>query len=221
VEAPILVMPDNWKDFDVDRSAPPIFRAIAAGDLDELRRLILRGDSLVSKDALGCSPLGVASRIGDNSIIQHLLDCGVPVDDVGDSEQIHLTPLMHATNAGHLQSMTILLDHGADVNRSGIYTPLYLAVLRDKIAAAQLLLSRNANPLTPVRLGASAGETAVEKAALSGSTDLFSLLLSHSKLESQDEFVKRIFRHDWYNEHQISREKRQCVEDYLSRRKFM
>ena len=179
-------MKTEWSHFENDESLPEVCRAASIGDLQEVRKLFARGESIDSTDMFGCSPLMIASRKGYLELVQMLLDLGAAIDGPVDSDEVHMTPLMHATEAGHLDVMLELLNRGANVNRSGIYTPLHLAIIRNNFAAAQLLLNHGASPLVPIRAGASAGRTSVEEAALTGSVALFALILKSSNLCERD-----------------------------------
>jgi hypothetical protein len=60
-----------------------------------------------------------------------------------------LTPLLHATRQGHLESIAALLDGGADVDRVGGgdgTSPLLIATINGQFDAAMLLLQRGADP---------------------------------------------------------------------------
>jgi ankyrin repeat protein len=60
-----------------------------------------------------------------------------------------LTPLLHATRQGHLESIAALLDGGADIDRVGGgdgTSPLLIATINGQFDAAMLLLQRGADP---------------------------------------------------------------------------
>jgi uncharacterized protein len=60
-----------------------------------------------------------------------------------------LTPLLHATRQGHLASMTVLLERGADIDQAGGgdgTSPLLMATINGQFDAALLLLELGADP---------------------------------------------------------------------------
>ena len=60
-----------------------------------------------------------------------------------------LTPLLHATRQGHLESISALLDGGADIDEVGGgdgTSPLLIATINGQFDAAVLLLERGADP---------------------------------------------------------------------------
>jgi ankyrin repeat protein len=59
-----------------------------------------------------------------------------------------LTPLMHAARQGHVESIEVLLDHGADIDQVGGgdgTAPLLIATINGQFDAAVLLLERGAD----------------------------------------------------------------------------
>lgn len=78
-----------------------------------------------------------------------------------------LTPLLHAARQGHLETMTALLDRGADINQVGGgdgTSPLLIATINGQFDAAMLLLERGADPNIP--------------SSLNGATPLFAVVNS-------------------------------------------
>src|SRR5258706_9344292 len=59
------------------------------------------------------SEMLVAAAKGDNARIKELLDKGVDVNMRGADSN---TPIMEAAYAGHLDTVKLLLDHGADLS---------------------------------------------------------------------------------------------------------
>ena len=89
-------------------------------------------------------PLYYASMLGFRDLAEHLIsEHPEHLNARGGSEGI----LMHvAAKAGHANVLTLLLEHGADVNeRKGRSTPLHRASWQGKLEAGQCLLDRGAD----------------------------------------------------------------------------
>jgi ankyrin repeat protein len=66
-----------------------------------------------------------------------------------------LTPLLHAARQGHVESIEVLLDHGADIDQMGGgdgTSPLLIATINGQFDAAMTLLERGADPNLPSSL---------------------------------------------------------------------
>jgi ankyrin repeat protein len=112
-----------------------------------------------------------AARDGDSKKLEVLLG-EVPID-VQDCEGN--TALMLAVKGGHVQVVSILVDHRADCNKSTYKgaTPLGLAVFRSKIDLVKLLLAGGANA---DQRGLREG-TPLMRAARAGNVEVVTLLL--------------------------------------------
>ena len=124
------------------------------------------------------TPLTQAAARNDVAALRQLLAAGHKADERGDS----WTALIWASRSGSIESMTLLLDSGADVNRPGPTgdnwdaTPLQHAILQRQPAAVRLLLDRGADS------NRSAGPGSVKPLFLAaGDTDpaILKLLLAH------------------------------------------
>lgn len=95
-----------------------------------------------------------------------------PVDEFGQS-------LLHCTSLfGRAEAVSVLLDHGADVNActNGRRTPLMYAACRGHRQVAEILLSRGAN----VDMKDAHGTTAIEWAAVNGFPEVADLISTHA-----------------------------------------
>lgn len=115
-----------------------------------------------------------AVRSGDRGTLEKLIAADPAM--VTSKDPAGSTPLHHAAGFGTLETLTLLLDHGADINarnrRSS--TPLHWAVHDE--AKVRLLLSRGA----AVNATQVEGRTAVYQAAvLGGGNAVLRLLLEH------------------------------------------
>ncbi len=74
-----------------------------------------------------------------------LLNRGTNPDAVSETGN---SALMYATEAGIMEIMTLLVEHGADVNFTGFNneTPLFLAIFANDFQATKYLLEKGANP---------------------------------------------------------------------------
>lgn len=86
-------------------------------------------------------------------------------------------PLVAALRSSHPETVSILIDHGADVNAcdSRCMTPLMVAVQRRDLAAVQLLLKNHADPNCQDSIRC----TALHDAVLAGQSAVVAELLSH------------------------------------------
>jgi len=150
-----------------------VFDAAHGDDAIWLRRLLDNGAD-PNKRRNGTTPLYVAS--GNAQKARLLLEAGADPN----AESPEGTPLCFAASWGELESVRILLDHGADSNliedadATGV-TPLIWAVQKGHTEVARLLLERAADP----NLAPSGGITPLMAAAMRGSIALTQLLLEH------------------------------------------
>lgn len=124
------------------------------------------------------TPLTQAAARNDVAALRRLLADGHKADEGGDS----WTALIWASRSGAIHAMNLLIDAGADVNRSGPTgdgwnaTPLQHAILQRQPGAVRLLLDRGADP------NRSAGQESLRPLFLAaGDTDpaIVKLLLAH------------------------------------------
>jgi ankyrin repeat protein len=103
-------------------------------------------------------PVPIAAFDGDVAGLKDLLASGAPADAFGKDG---LTPLMWAARKGRVETMKILLDAGARIDRRDVHfwgwTPMIHAIHKAQTEAVQLLIERGAdvnaaanNGLTPL-----------------------------------------------------------------------
>jgi ankyrin repeat protein len=133
--------------------------------------------------------LQVAAK-GDNARIKELLDKGVNVNMRGADRN---TPIMEATYAGHLDTVKLLLDHGADLSakKNDGATPAALTPNKDiielfkKVSALVDASGKGNNEVvkelidkgTPVNGLDQNGHSALTEACWNGKTETVKLLL--------------------------------------------
>ncbi len=115
------------------------------GDLELAEMLIVAGANLRATTRLGAyTPLYLASQQGHAPIIQALITAGA---DLKTGTPNGTSPLMVAAAAGDVAAVTVLVDHGADVNaKDGVraQTPLMYAAASNRAAVVELLAARGA-----------------------------------------------------------------------------
>ena len=89
--------------------------------------------------------LGDAVDFCDQARCEELVRGGAEVDEEYSGDQ-GVTPLMAASDHGHLPTVKLLCDHGADVNRRDVYgdTALMYAAQEGNTAVVEELLKRGA-----------------------------------------------------------------------------
>lgn len=121
-----------------------------------------------------------AARAGDRAVIVRLLDSGI---DVNVKARYNATALMFASDKGHIDSVRLLIERGADLNAEDTFyrfKAIDLALMNNHRAVAQLLLERGSRgAAAALNAGIRAGDEALVKAALA-SADLTPSALASS-----------------------------------------
>lgn len=125
----------------------PLYLAVAAGNIQEVDRLLAEGANPDEKALMGHSPLIMATRSDYTLIAERLLKAGADPDQ---KDNLGWAPLHHAvkTDNANLDMISILVRHGADVNMRDkhLRTPLHRAAQFGHVQAVQLLLRLGADP---------------------------------------------------------------------------
>jgi RNA polymerase sigma factor (sigma-70 family) len=149
-----------------------ILRAARNGDAERVKSLLLRNPRLRhGRDFMGNTALILAANNGHLELAALLREAGAPVDHheaaaIGDTDRVRavldqrpelldsfssegFTALALAAHFGHLDTMRLLLDRGADagvVSRHPIgATPLIAALFGRRVEAARMLIERGAD----------------------------------------------------------------------------
>src|SRR5207244_12800393 len=132
------------------RQASPLRRAVLNGDARGLKDQLSRGANPNKRESDGFAPLHEAILFARIEIAQILLDAHADPDirtgDFGPVPSNQWTPLFLAVNAGRIDLVKLLLEHGAEVNVTDVdhKTPLYYAIARQNNDIADLLLQAGA-----------------------------------------------------------------------------
>eukprot|EP01124_Arcella_intermedia_P031762 TRINITY_DN7256_c0_g1_i2.p1 TRINITY_DN7256_c0_g1~~TRINITY_DN7256_c0_g1_i2.p1 ORF type:complete len:654 (-),score=157.43 TRINITY_DN7256_c0_g1_i2:19-1980(-) len=97
-------------------------------------------------DQDGFTPLMIASKRGDNKIVEHLLSLNVNTETRRDNNTYPRTALMIASNWGSVGVVKSLIAHNANIEaeESPHITSLYIALERKQTAVVDVLLSSGA-----------------------------------------------------------------------------
>jgi len=140
-----------------DADADSLFYAVAAGDLAEVKRLVVDCgvDPNVREDDYGATPLHAAAEYGYSEIVEVLLEHGAAPNI---REKYGDTPLHYAAMFGNSKVVEVLLEHGADPNIRDKYgaTPLHYAAALDYPKIVELLHKKDLSDYDATPLQAAA-----------------------------------------------------------------
>ena len=137
----------------VDINAPirndltPLAEAAYAGDLEVVDYLLRKGAKVEGTKKLPNSPIYFAISKGNTAVVRRFLDLGIlPNYTWPAGEGTGGTLLTAAVDSGHLDTVELLVQRGADVNfrGSGNYGALYRAIFSDYFDVFKFLLSKGA-----------------------------------------------------------------------------
>lgn len=122
----------------------PVLKAVKAGDLATVRKLVAARADVNAPAGDGTTPLLWATHRSDVDTVRVLIAAGAKVDIPNN---YGVTPLLDASRVGDADMIEVLLKAGADPNRAHPEgeTPLMAASRSGNAAAVRLLLDRGAN----------------------------------------------------------------------------
>jgi ankyrin repeat protein len=135
-------------------NTPLILAARRAGNSRTVKLLLERGAGATEHNNAGISPIISGAASGDLETVRLLLDAGAKANDYPKSNDPWpknlaagiRTPLMWAAYHNDVPMVRLLLEHGADPNRSTHFgNPLSHACWNDGFEAAEVLIDRGAN----------------------------------------------------------------------------
>ena len=151
-----------------------LMEAAYAGNLDEVRRLVLDGTPVDAIDAERHTPLMWAGFNGHAAVAEYLLDAGAEIDNKDSSGR---TALLYASSGPFPETVELLMERGADVNVQGTlegFTPLMTAAAEGLADVVRLLLGAGADrDIKDVD-----GDTALSFAKQNGHAEVVALLES-------------------------------------------
>lgn len=142
-----------------------IFDAAAAGELDDVRRLLDQDESLVTAYSPdGWTALHLAAFFGNPAVVDLLIDRGAGIDML--STNMGNTPLQAATANGQAGVVKRLIDRGAEIDYAtaqGGYTALHGAANGGHRDIAEMLIEAGADRSATTDDGRTARDLAADR----------------------------------------------------------
>ena len=144
-------------------SPQTLHQAAAAGDKEQVRKLLAQGADVHAKDEDGRTPLHTAAWYGRKDVVAVLLAQGANINETDGSGQ---TPLHLAANYGEKSVPELLLAQGAQINPkdNAGNTPLHAAADRPEVSndLLELLIAKGAD----VKARNEAGQTPLHRVSM-------------------------------------------------------
>ncbi len=96
------------------RDETPLIIAALAGNGEVVNYLLQRGADIDARSASGLTVLHAAAYAGHAGIVSLLVAKGAAINDA--SNHFQATPLLMATEENHIDTVSTLLEHGAEIN---------------------------------------------------------------------------------------------------------
>lgn len=152
-----------------------LFKALEKEDLQAIIALLDKGANANAMNEEEMSPLMIASKKGNTSLVSLLIQRGAYVKQIGVKGDKKRTSLMLAAEQGHLLTIELLLQHGADVNSTNgdkKVTPLIVAAQAGKTQTVELLINKGAD----IHHISTSGNHALSSACYSGKIETVKFL---------------------------------------------
>lgn len=148
-----------------------VFNYIAP-NMEELERILIRKPPLDIEDSRRQTPLILAIRTGNFSLVKLLLSAGA---NANYNNGFGASPLCYAAQEGDAECIKCLIEHGADVNNDDLSgeSPLTLAASNGHIECVKLLIDSGAD----VHHMTSSGKSALARSAANNHYDCAKLLV--------------------------------------------
>jgi ankyrin repeat protein len=160
-----------------DERTELFLEAAKAGDSAAISKFLARGMDVHVEDWAGWPALNWAALMLRNETIEILLDAGADIEFLAKGGKNSGRPLMMAAKKYNgLETVKLLVSHGADVNGADQYgrTALIMAARYGRIETVRFLLSQGANP--NAESGMEKWKTPMIAAQLRGHHDVVAIL---------------------------------------------
>jgi ankyrin repeat protein len=158
-----------------DRPTISLYRAVHAGDINQLERHLYWGADVNAPDPDGNTPLHVASERGRLIVVRMLLDGGAKVDALDSNGK---TPLYVALMNGRTQLAGLLMERGAKLDADDMLHAVARNGVADRdvfrflVANGGDVNSRDKNGDTPLHLAVRQGERVVARQLIDQGADV-------------------------------------------------
>jgi ankyrin repeat protein len=163
--------PMQSKLFGASTTAREMCSAAAAGDLDEIRRLVRKGADVNAADYDGRTALHVAAASRGADVAAFLLE--QPGVNVNALDSLRNTPLQDAIKSGNARVAAMLRERGASVVSKALGAAMCAAAWRGNLVELAKLVESGAD----VNVADYDGRTALHLAAAEGHVEMVKWLL--------------------------------------------
>lgn len=148
------------------RAWSPLMVAAETGNVQVARKLLDHGADPDLQSADGITAMYIAAGHGNDPVVALLIARGVDPDPVPDHGPVAgASPIEAAAHGGHLSTVRMLAEAGADVDRrdGDGWTPLLEAAWSGSRQTVEYLVSKGANPEARNNVGSSALDLAGQR----------------------------------------------------------
>ncbi len=141
--------------------------AVKAGDVAAVAQCLDAGADPDTKDWAGWSALAWAALLLETEVAAQLIDAGADIEHLSKGGKNSGRPLMMAAKKyGGLETVTLLVARGADVNGTDQFgrTALWMAARYGRLETIDFLLANGADPTRVSRFGKTKTALAIARA---------------------------------------------------------